>query len=200
VAVLKRAYNLIVKRCPGCEETKSAANFYASKTSKDGLQSRCKDCNRTTAREFARAHKAEKKEYAAQWYQRNREKSLTRNRQWHAENVEYVAQQKKRWRETNPDYQILWCQSNRDRQREYRDRRRSRQNSVPICSFTALELKQRWEYYGNCCWVCREIATETDHVKPLAKGGAHMLCNLRPICKSCNSRKRDRWPLPGPII
>jgi 5-methylcytosine-specific restriction endonuclease McrA len=38
------------------------------------------------------------------------------------------------------------------------------------------------------------LATEIRHVKPIAKGGAEMLCNLRPICRSCNASKCDKWP------
>ncbi|MFF1597681.1 HNH endonuclease [Streptomyces mirabilis] len=30
-----------------------------------------------------------------------------------------------------------------------------------------------------------------DHVIPLAKGGTHDRANLRVLCRSCNSRKRD---------
>ncbi|WP_461165382.1 HNH endonuclease [Arthrobacter sp. R4-81] len=40
-----------------------------------------------------------------------------------------------------------------------------------------------------------EGATQTDHVKPISKGGSHCLANLRPICQSCNSSKGGRWPL-----
>ena len=31
-----------------------------------------------------------------------------------------------------------------------------------------------------------------DHVKPLARGGTNDLANLQILCKSCNSRKRDK--------
>jgi 5-methylcytosine-specific restriction endonuclease McrA len=43
--------------------------------------------------------------------------------------------------------------------------------------------------------VCGGQPVETDHVKPLSKGGAHMLCNMRPICRSCNARKSNHWPM-----
>jgi hypothetical protein len=33
-----------------------------------------------------------------------------------------------------------------------------------------------------------------DHVQPLSKGGAHTLSNLKPSCRSCNSRKSASWP------
>ncbi|MGX7727586.1 HNH endonuclease [Rhodococcus sp. 5G237] len=38
-----------------------------------------------------------------------------------------------------------------------------------------------------------------DHVKPINKGGPHMLANLRPACGPCNSRKRDQWPFTNEI-
>jgi hypothetical protein len=53
----------------------------------------------------------------------------------------------------------------------------------------------RLEYYGYKCWVCGVEADQIDHVKPLSKGGAHMLCNIRPICARCNQAKRAWWPL-----
>ena len=48
------------------------------------------------------------------------------------------------------------------------------------------------------CYICgipfAEVAVHLDHVKPLAKGGPHLLSNLRPACELCNLRKADRWP------
>ncbi len=42
-------------------------------------------------------------------------------------------------------------------------------------------------------WVRAQNIREL-RVKPLAKGGSHWASNLRPACRSCNSRKGDRWP------
>lgn len=39
-----------------------------------------------------------------------------------------------------------------------------------------------------------------DHVKPLAKGGPHILANIRPACVSCNSRKHATWAGPKAAI
>lgn len=62
---------------------------------------------------------------------------------------------------------------------------------------TRDQIKARWEYYGNRCWVCRTQATETDHVIPLSKGGSNWPANLRPICRSCNARKSNIYPYPS---
>ncbi len=63
--------------------------------------------------------------------------------------------------------------------------------------YTTLEMiKARWSMWGDKCWICGKRAVATDHVKPLSKGGAHLPCNLRPICTRCNSSKNDTWPYP----
>jgi hypothetical protein len=33
-----------------------------------------------------------------------------------------------------------------------------------------------------------------------AKGGWHMVANLRPICRACNNRKSARWPLTPALL
>lgn len=39
------------------------------------------------------------------------------------------------------------------------------------------------------CRNCGGKATEVDHIVPLKDGGTHDLANLRPMCKSCHSRR-----------
>lgn len=39
------------------------------------------------------------------------------------------------------------------------------------------------------CVECRDVATEVDHITPIARGGTHAWDNLQPMCKPCHSRK-----------
>lgn len=52
------------------------------------------------------------------------------------------------------------------------------------------------ETYGRVCWLqlpgCTKLATTKDHVIPHIHGGPDTLENLRPACKSCNSKRQDR--------
>lgn len=52
------------------------------------------------------------------------------------------------------------------------------------------------ETYGRVCWLqlpgCTKLATTKDHVIPHVHGGPDTLENLRPACKSCNSKRQDR--------
>jgi 5-methylcytosine-specific restriction endonuclease McrA len=78
----------------------------------------------------------------------------------------------------------------------WRRRHAAIKRGVAVYQFTSEQVAAKVAFWGALCWVCRAPYEAIDHVKPLAKGGPHMLANLRPICTACNSRKRDRWPLP----
>lgn len=111
-------------------------------------------------------------------------------------------------------YKVAWARADRaanpekwreKSRREYRQnplarmevqwRRRAQKLATMTGPVTVALLRAKWSYWDGRCWICGGEAVEFDHVKPLAKGGAHMLCNLRPACRSCNAQKRDRWPL-----
>jgi 5-methylcytosine-specific restriction endonuclease McrA len=119
---------------------------------------------------------ASKLEYAADYRAGNRE----RLRAWHAE-----------YRAKNPD-----LMRRRDVLRAA-VRRTKTTGALVVQQFTTEQLQDKLRYWNECCWVCGDPATAIDHVKPLSAGGGHLLANLRPICKVCNSAKNGRWPLPS---
>lgn len=42
---------------------------------------------------------------------------------------------------------------------------------------------------SRTCWICRGPATTADHIQPRSLGGSDELDNLRPACRTCNSRR-----------
>lgn len=64
---------------------------------------------------------------------------------------------------------------------------------------TRAGLAGKLAVWGGRCWICHNELDNTtltwDHVKPVSKGGVDILANLRPCCRSCNARKKDKWPL-----
>ena len=171
--------------------------------------------------EYRAANKDRIAEYYAEYYAANKDRIAKRNAEWRAANkdkiAEYYAANKDRiaeYRAANKDriaeYYAEYRAANKDRIAEYyaeycrthpeiarfiKQRRRCRKLNAAGNDYITTELLEaRWDYYGRRCYLCGAPATATDHVKPLAKGGAQWPCNLRPICSRCNSIKNAKWP------
>lgn len=126
-----------------------------------------------TAEEVAARIEAERKyqrDFKADEYRRDPEKMAARCREW---------------RKANPE-----------RARLFDAKKMRRRRSRPKLPITADQMAAKIAYWGNACWICRGPNEAIDHVKPLSKGGWHVLANLRPICNYCNSRKGAKWPFP----
>jgi 5-methylcytosine-specific restriction endonuclease McrA len=70
----------------------------------------------------------------------------------------------------------------------------ARKRAVTTIPYTLDQLTARLSMFGFRCWMCANLATDIDHVKPLSAGGFDCLSNVRPACKSCNCSKRSTWP------
>ncbi len=46
----------------------------------------------------------------------------------------------------------------------------------------------------RCAYCCEPKKLGMDHFVPLASGGKHIISNLVPCCRNCNSSKKDRDP------
>jgi len=82
---------------------------------------------------------------------------------------------------------------NPEPKRQYAGRRRAAKRGSAVRKITKANLASRMAYFGNRCWMCRGPFEAIDHVKPIAKGGPHILANLRPACNRCNSAKSAEW-------
>lgn len=159
----KRAADLKFKKCSRCALTLAIERF-TRRSDRDTRHSWCKGCVSTY---MAGRYKESgyDRDRAASYYRKNREHALA--------------------------VSAAWAAANRDRRSEYKSRRRGKALTTPPIPRCAVEA--RMSYFGYRCWMCGGVGDSVDHVKPLNKGGPHMLSNLRPACKPCNSGKRDRW-------
>lgn len=129
---------------------------------------RCATCDAPLDDVRADSRFCSRKCYRADYYRSNRERYIENTARWAAANPEAV--------------------------RAFQARRRAAKR-ITALRFSTDQLRARIAYYGGLCWICRAAPWEhIDHVKPLSKGGPHMLANLRPACARCNSSKKDRWP------
>lgn len=73
-----------------------------------------------------------------------------------------------------------------------RTRYTQRRAAAPGLSCSARErLLRKWKRQQRSCSYCPSVATSMDHVIPLIRGGTNYEGNLTPVCRSCNSGKRE---------
>lgn len=101
-----------------------------------------------------------------------------------------------RWRKQNPTAHKEWVKANPKRWRGYERVRQTKRKVTQIPGqMTEGAISARLSMFAGC-WMCGGDADTIDHVKPLSRGGAHILANIRPACRPCNSSKNAAWPLP----
>lgn len=212
------------KACTKCREVRPLTDFCKDRKRKDGLSLHCKACRQSyhaknrdkslaQMRDYYRANRDEisaqrKERYlenreqriedARAYYWKNRESRKIAYREWHASNREKANADRRLNRLANLEREkatsAAWYELNREVVFEANRRRRARLADAYTVPFTSEQLASRLAYYGGRCWICGAPWEHWDHVKPLAKGGAHMLANLRPACAGCNLGKGARWP------
>lgn len=180
---------LALKQCHTCCVVKDIDEFYKHPETRDGKHSNCKSCM------YRRSRK-----WFAENPERGRELILEAKRRAYIANPELFKQRAKRWQENNPSarraHRAAWSKRNPQAERERRRRRQALKLGSSVTFLTTGDLEAKAAYWGHKCWMCGADADTMDHVKPLRAGGPHILANLRPACRPCNSRKGARWPVP----
>ena len=178
--------------CKACDKARLQKRYYANPEE-----------SKARSRQWGADNKERRAAYDKLKYAASREAVLERAKAWHGANPDRVAQHKRDWQERNREYAAQlkkdWREKNPELyaniKRANEAKRRARKASALVIEFSDAQLQARLAYYGHRCWICRtEKYEELDHVKPLSKGGAHMLSNLRPACRSCNRAKHANWP------
>ena len=189
------------KRCARCGESKHTSEFGRHKHWRDGLFPYCRECKRAADRASHAKHRSRRNAEAKARYIADPEPYKARTRQRYRDKPDEVLAYIARWQAENPEkvkqYKAKWVKDNLSGAvRENTRRRYARRKGAFAIPFTSAQLADKIAYWGGRCWLCRAPFQAVDHVKPLVVGGPHILANLRPICTSCNSRKRATWPLP----
>lgn len=138
------------------------------------------DRRRETARKFKQANPGVIEQRNRDYYARNKARCDERNRAYAEKNYAKIREWQKLYLEQNPDKKKAWSVNSKA------NRRLREKTAFPV---TPVQLAQKLSMYGNLCWICADGANEVDHVIALARGGLHILANLRPICGLCNRRK-----------
>lgn len=178
------------RRCPKCTLNKPRLDFYKDAKRPDGLYPYCKTCmcarqrayNKSMPEDVRKRKNKRQKDYYS--VEENRIRKLQAI-QAYRRTPDGTAKRKEESR--------LYNLNNRQAKTlctiAYRARKAQAKGHA-----TLAQVQARIEYYGGLCWICKAPYREIDHVIPLTKGGTNWPANLRPICRTCNARKGNRWP------
>lgn len=177
-----------LRACRLCGQELPLSDYYGDRTSPGGYRTACKSCLKARVAARAKAKRSEIAAHQALYRQRNREAACARTEAYRAMYPEKAKLAMKKW---NADPRT------RPLRAEYHRRQRARRAANSRVPVTQQALAQKLAHWGGKCWMCRSAEFQAwDHVKPISKGGAHMLANLRPACGDCNRRKGAKWPFP----
>lgn len=143
---------------------------------------RCKDRYRHSLRWQSPDYRAQRARYWLGYQALSRDALIEASRVWRESNRDHHREISRAWSRGNPARNAL-----------AKHRRRARKNGTQVCAISTASVAEKIKYWGGKCWMCLAAADTLDHVKPLAAGGYHMLANLRPACRSCNSSKGAKW-------
>lgn len=185
------------RKCLGpCGKVKPYFAFHKMKgktSDSHPVRPQCKECRKITSaqdyidrRDFIRHQQASARHTMTE---EQRQHERERIDKWEKSNPEKVKAFQKKYREGN----------GRQYRYEYYQRRRAFLASVPSDNHTMKELHAYWLHHGfdrNICSYCDTRITWKasigDHVVPISRGGEHVVSNLVPACRSCNSSKNNK--------
>lgn len=170
----------------------------------------------TYSRAYRAAHREQYRRWEAAYWAvpENKERKDARRREREAQNREMLNARSRAWAKAHPErvraasikrnaarskeqqaYNKAWRLAHPDLFAEQYRRRRVREiMALGDSDVTAERWAALVAAWDGCCAYCGKHATRMtqDHVRPLSKGGEHMMMNLLPACQSCNSSKNGR--------
>lgn len=167
---------------------------------------RCRACRNAYKRTYrAQNLEAERaKEYRRRDSDAYREAQRIRTAAWRKANHDRIISNNREYKRADPGRNRAWNRASywanvevsRARLAANARLRRARKAGGVGDGCSPQEWGAILKAHGNRCADCGISGTRRklhhDHIIPIAQGGPDMAHNLQPLCKPCNSRKRDR--------
>ena len=148
---------------------------------------------------YKEKNKIRLKELRRLYYINNIEKIKQQSKEYKEQHKEYYIEYAKaygdKWKLKNKDKvkkaQQKYCQNNKEKLRIKNHNRRAKEKNLER-TFTLEQWNACKEYFEHKCAYCgTEKKLTQEHFIPVTKGGGYTIKNIIPVCKLCNSRKRN---------
>lgn len=175
--------------CPECGGT-----FVTKRSNSTFCSPRCMDRVKNRRYSSDPDWVAQRKRYEIEYRARNAEEIRAKALARRMADIDAYRKYQREWAAAHQyNSRGSWRSRNLDKAaNKQRARTRRIANLTPF-DLSHEDVMAKVAYWGKRCWLCAGPFEAVDHVKPIAKSGLNILANLRPICRRCNSRKRDRW-------
>jgi 5-methylcytosine-specific restriction endonuclease McrA len=188
-----------MKWCNTSEHFMPRTDFNKSSRYPDGLDTRCRSCKSKAEAKLYEANKETINERHKREYRQNIEKRRAYGARYRSENREKVNAAIRRHYHANIERHKQkgreWVKNNPEKHRAKGHRRRARMAKAEGY-FTPEQLRAKFEFWGYRCLYCKFELTpqtaQTEHRKPIARGGSNWIANVAPACAKCNHSKRDK--------
>lgn len=133
------------------------------------------------AHEYRLAHPDVVKDTKRKCYEAHAEERREYRRQYHRDHPKHSGEYNRKWRAANPD-KARWFDALKVM------RRRGAPGRMTLAEWRAIIAKQ----HGRCATCKSKCNLTKDHIIPVTKGGTNYAFNIQGLCRSCNSKKRNR--------
>lgn len=199
------------KRCPKCGETKAVSEFSGNRCQPDSLNIYCRVCESERGKKYYAAHLEQERKRRRKYHATHLEQERKSVKRYAAAHQEQTREYQKEWQHKHQKQMIEYSrryenahreQRNKSRReyrlvhpgksREYASRWHALRMNAGGSGFTAEQWSDLQKDYNHLCAYCNQgKPLEIDHVVPLSKGGKHDICNIVPVCRSCNASKHS---------
>jgi 5-methylcytosine-specific restriction endonuclease McrA len=180
----------MTKRCTRCGEEKPLEEYGRARGYRMGRNSRCRACIRIVSAEWKAAHPEQVKSGNARYRREQPDRVRASKRAYKASPKGIAMEASAEYRSAAVQRTLRWLREHPDRRNAYARQRREALRFA-AGAVTTEELAELLTANEGKCAYCPNFADTFDHVVPLSRGGEHVLENILPACRPCNSSKSD---------
>jgi 5-methylcytosine-specific restriction endonuclease McrA len=203
------------RHCKQCAKQKNKLWVKANPEAKKKIANRWSQNNKMKRQAYYMTNRERFSKQSKMRYLANRQSAITRAtlwnktektkrfaiyRRWYEKHAKAIIEKYRTWRRNNPV-------ASRDRTNKYRRSHPELTRAIAkvwchkrrawkldrVATLTKREWEQVLKAHNGLCMRCQTSENiSMDHIVPLSRGGNHTKENVQPLCRPCNSRKKNR--------